>query len=73
VEEKPKKKPASPQTGAAIIKVADKNGDGVLTRDEFDDKSKLYFESTDANGDGEVDATEIDAGLKRLKESAEKK
>ncbi len=63
----------SPPSGDAIIKIADKNGDGVLTKDEFDEKMKPHFESTDTDGNGEVDASEIEAGLKRMQPAAAEK
>lgn len=60
-------------TGAAIVKYADKNGDGVLTKDEFSEKDRENFEKTDQNGDGKVDAAEIDQALKKAKDVAESK
>ncbi len=53
-----------------ILEDGDKNKDGVLTKDEFDEKSKPHFEQTDANSDGKVDAAELGAGLKRMMEAA---
>ena len=67
------KQGAKQVTGAAIIKYADKNGDGVLTKDEFSDKDRENFDKTDLNGNGEVDASEIDAALKKAKSAAAKK
>ena len=51
-------------SGAKIVQAADKNGDGVLTLDEFAEKDRARFPTIDANDDGEVDAGEIDAALK---------
>ena len=59
-------------TGAQIIKMADKNSDGVLTIDEYAEKDKKHFPSTDLNGDEKVDANELDAMLKKLQEAVEK-
>jgi hypothetical protein len=56
-------------TGAQIIKAADKNGDGVLSIDEFGAEHRAKFPAMDANGDGEVDVAEIDAALKPKAES----
>ncbi len=50
--------------------MGDKNGDGVLTKDEFDEKTKPYFESIDTDSNGEVNAAEIDASLKRASQGA---
>lgn len=63
-EKKPKKKTAPMIRGDQIIKLADKNGDGVLTEDEFAEKDRARFAKADANGDGAVDAAELDAQIK---------
>ena len=55
--------------GTQVIKQADKNGDGVLTVEEFAEKDRANFGAIDQNGDGKVDATELDAALKRLQEA----
>jgi len=60
---KPKK--AASISAAQIIQLADKNDDGVLTIDEFAKKNQKQFEMADANQDGQVDASELDAALKR--------
>ena len=52
-------------TGAAILKAADKNGDGVLTKDEFSDKDRKDFENVDQDNNGKVDASELDAVIKQ--------
>lgn len=59
-----KKPAASKGLGAKIIAGGDKNGDGVLTEDEFSDKDKANFSKVDANGDGKVNAAELDAAIK---------
>ncbi len=62
---KQKKTPAKPQLdGAKLIKLADKDGDGVLTEDEFSEQDRDRFTRADANGDGKVDADELDAQIK---------
>ncbi len=52
--------------GAQIIKRADKNGDGVLTIDEYAEKDRHRFGPTDTNNDGRVDPNELGAALKRF-------
>lgn len=51
-------------TGAQVIAMADKNKDGVLTEDEFSEKDRSSFPEVDTNGDGKVDAGELDAKIK---------
>ena len=51
-------------TGAQLIKLGDKNGDGMLTEDEFAEKDRDTFPTVDTNGDGQVDAAELDAKIK---------
>ncbi len=51
-------------TGAQIVKMADKNEDGVLTEDEFSEKDRANFSEVDSDGDGQVTAAEIDTSLK---------
>jgi len=61
-ESKPK---ASGQSiGTKLVTAGDKNGDGVLTIDEFQEKDRENFPKVDANGDGKVDAGELDAAIK---------
>lgn len=54
---------------AKLIKEGDKNGDGVLTKDEYADEQKQHFDGTDINGDGKVDEAELTAALKKMKEA----
>ena len=56
-------------TGAEIIKFADKNGDGVLTIDEYAEKDRHTFGATDTDKDGNVDGSELDAVLRRLQDA----
>jgi subtilisin-like proprotein convertase family protein len=58
-----------PSIGEQILKKADKNGDGVLTIDEYEEKDRHRFDATDTNGDGRVDEGEVDAAIMRLKGS----
>lgn len=44
---------------AAIVKRLDKNGDGVVSQDEFVAAAQKRFERMDKNGDGFIDADEI--------------
>jgi multidrug resistance efflux pump len=66
-ESKPAAAAASP--GAQILKLGDKNGDGVLTIDEYAEKDKQHFAGTDLNKDGKVDAAELDAVIKKMQEA----
>lgn len=50
--------------GAKIIAGGDKNGDGVLTEDEFQEKDRANFPKVDTNSDGKVTAAELDAAIK---------
>ncbi len=50
--------------GTNIIAAGDKNGDGVLTEDEFQDKDRANFPKVDANSDGKVNAAELEAAIK---------
>lgn len=63
-EGKKDSKPAAKKSvGAQLVAGGDKNGDGVLTIDEFQEKDKANFPNVDKNGDGKVTAAEIDAAL----------
>ncbi len=67
---KPKQANKRPQSGADIIKLADKNGDGVLEKDEFEERTRPYFDAIDTDQNGKVDAAEIEAGMKRMRDAA---
>ena len=41
------------------MKMLDSDGDGKVTREEFDKKHDTMFEKMDANGDGAIDADEM--------------
>jgi subtilisin-like proprotein convertase family protein len=59
--------PSGNSAAAELIKRIDKNGDGVLTIDEYEEKDRQRFASTDSNGDGRVDASEVAAAIARFK------
>lgn len=46
------------QRGMGMMRMADANGDGVVTRDEWIAASDARFARMDANGDGVLDANE---------------
>ncbi|MCP5142549.1 MAG: EF-hand domain-containing protein [Gammaproteobacteria bacterium] len=49
-----------PDLGAMFLKQFDADGDGKVTRDEFIKPSEAQFEHMDSNGDGAVDAAELE-------------
>jgi Ca2+-binding EF-hand superfamily protein len=51
-----------------FIRRFDKNGDGVLSKDEVPPSIAQRFEQLDTNGDGKLDKQEIEAFLKRLRQ-----
>ena len=55
-------------TAENLIRRFDKNGDGVLTRDEVPPQIAQRFDEIDTNGDGKLDKQEIEAFLNRLRE-----
>ncbi len=60
---KPKKQPST-SVGAQVVAAGDKNGDGVLTEDEFEEKDRENFSKVDTNGDNKVTSAEIDVAIK---------
>jgi hypothetical protein len=56
-------------SAAEILKLADKNKDGVLTVDEFAEKDRKKFELVDTNKDGKVEANELDAALNQAQKA----
>jgi RND family efflux transporter MFP subunit len=58
------KKASAQGVGAKIIAAGDKNGDGVLTEDEFQEQDRANFPNVDADGDGKVNAAELEAAIK---------
>ena len=68
--EKKTDKKAVDSPGAQILKLADKNNDGALTIDEYEEKDRQYFQPSDTNKDGRVDVQELDAAIKKLTDGA---
>jgi Ca2+-binding EF-hand superfamily protein len=56
---------ASPEE---FLKRFDKNGDGVLTRDELPPRLAQAFDQADRNGDGKLDKQEVAALLQMLRQ-----
>ncbi|NNE01478.1 MAG: efflux RND transporter periplasmic adaptor subunit [Pirellulaceae bacterium] len=46
---------------AQLIAMGDKNGDGVMTKDEFPAKDRDQFDRVDTDGDGKVTTSEMEA------------
>ena len=59
------KKPDAKAMAAGILKNADKNKDGGLSEDEVDDNGRKDFKKNDTNGDGKLDAKELEAAIKK--------
>lgn len=72
---------AAPHEGGAFVKDYDTNGDGQVSRAEFDARRPARFKATDANGDGVLDENEyvgeytarLDTQLAASTDTAEKK
>lgn len=72
---------AAPHGGTAFIRDYDRDGDGQVTRAEFDAVRDVRYKATDANKDGVVDEAEyvgeytvrLDGQLAASTETAEKK
>jgi RND family efflux transporter MFP subunit len=60
--------PQMPASGAEMIKLADKNSDGKLAKEELDERAQGFFSMMDSNGDGFVDESEADATVQRMKQ-----
>ncbi len=58
------KKAATAGAGAKIIAAADTDGDGALSEDELPEKDRANFSTIDTNGDGKIEAAELDAAIK---------
>lgn len=56
-------------TGAEIVKAWDRNGDGVITKDEWIAAGRPAdrFDVIDANHDGKITAEELDQALARMR------
>ncbi len=50
----------------ALIKCMDKNGDGVISKDEAPERMKDRFDRLDANGDGNIDKSELENAAQKL-------
>jgi Ca2+-binding EF-hand superfamily protein len=63
-------KPCDPKHGAAgwYFSEMDKNGDGAVSRKEFDAFHAARFKELDANHDGKITQDEIDAAHRRMAE-----
>ena len=48
-----------PEGKCGGMEMLDGDGDGKVTREEFDEKHAAMFERMDANGDGAIDADEM--------------
>jgi Ca2+-binding EF-hand superfamily protein len=51
-----------------VMDKIDKNGDGIVTEQEFIEVHKEQFDTLDENGDGEVTEDELKSAHKRMKE-----
>ncbi|MCP4890035.1 MAG: HlyD family efflux transporter periplasmic adaptor subunit [Planctomycetaceae bacterium] len=65
-----KKPSASQSAGKQLVASGDKNKDGVLTIDEFEEKDKANFAKVDQDGNGKVTASEIDAAFQAAQNTA---
>ena len=45
---------------------ADRNGDGIVSREEYAAYADRQFDRLDGNGDGVIDAQEVDAAAERI-------
>ena len=52
------------------LKDADKNGDGKISKEEAPDRMKDNFDRIDANGDGQLEESEIKAMVEKMREGA---
>jgi Ca2+-binding EF-hand superfamily protein len=62
---------AAPQRGGAAEQMfgkVDANGDGVITRKEFEDYNNKRFDRLDANHDGKITPQEVQAALERARQ-----
>jgi Ca2+-binding EF-hand superfamily protein len=70
----------STHTRAGMLEIYDTDGDGVVTREEFDRQRDEAFKRTDTNGDGRIDADEyllefedrLDRQIAKTREAANK-
>lgn len=64
-------KKAADDPVATMFKAADKNGDGALTIDEYQDEHKQHFPMQDADKDDKVTLPELKAFLQKAKAASE--
>ena len=55
---------AKPSIGKSLVGMADKDGDGMLSEEEVEEKDRANFPNVDSNKDGKLSAAEIDAAIK---------
>ncbi|MDF1843612.1 MAG: efflux RND transporter periplasmic adaptor subunit [Rubripirellula sp.] len=65
-----KKSSSAQSAGKQLVASGDKNKDGVLTIDEFEEKDKANFAKVDQDGNGKVTASEIDAAFQAAQNTA---
>jgi Ca2+-binding EF-hand superfamily protein len=54
-----------------LFKEMDKNGDGVISKQEFDAFHSAHFKEMDANHDGKITREEMDAAHKKMMEKCD--
>ena len=59
VAQTPPPPPPPPAGGPAMMMRADINGDGVITREEYQEQANQRFDRMDVNRDGKLDAAEM--------------
>lgn len=57
--------------GGMFLKDMDKNGDGVISKQEFDAFHSAHFREMDANNDGKITREEMDAAYKKMVEKCD--
>ena len=60
--------PALADKGHGLFERADKNGDGFVTRVEFNASRAVMFAHLDSNGDGAITQAEVEAARKAFRE-----
>lgn len=65
-------RPGGGKSPAMAMKGIDTDGDGVITRAEFDAHSAKRFARLDTNGDGRIDAAEMQAQRTKAREAMKK-
>ena len=57
-----------PESGAALVKQKDQDGDGKLTKDEAGSPYSYFFDRVDTDSDGFLSAAELDTSIKRMRD-----